>query len=256
MRKRGAFSLLEVSISLVLGMVLLLAVFETFFVTARYRLLAGESHASGLALTNAMRDLASDLAAVESELPRVSQPTITTPAESKKLRSKLFTQPLSLRDAFAMESRVEWAGFVGKENYVAFRTNAWNSRFTRAPGNVLAAGESFVVWWIYRGAPIRVEGWRSKDLPITKSLKVPRNASGLIRTQFFIDKDGNEIETSQIILPEATSLRLRYFADEGLIDGWDQKTDEGLPTAVEVRFAFDGQVAQSEVEHWISIPAH
>ena len=90
MRIRSAFSLLEVSIALLLGMVLLLAVFETFFVAAQYRVRAGESHVRGLTLANATRDLSSDVAVIRNALTVTKQPPTTKQASPAKLRSKLF----------------------------------------------------------------------------------------------------------------------------------------------------------------------
>ncbi len=270
-QKRSAFSLLEVSIAMLLGMFLMLAVFETFFVAARYRMLVGENHASGLALSNAVRDLSSDFAAITSELQKPPQPQRPATRNSSTLRSKLLAQPFNLQDSFASSASTEWTEFVGKRDYVAFRTKAWNSRFTRTPANVTGSGESLVVWWIYRGSSPRIEGWRSGELPIVRSLKVPDKASGLIRTQFFIDANGKEVETSQVILPEARDLKLQYFVEGALLDNWElasqgqvaeeqvgdrQDAKPPLPMAIKVLLAVGQQEDRARSEHWITLPAH
>ena len=272
MQRRSGFSLLEVSIALLLGAFLMLAVFQSFFVAARYRLMAGENHTRGLSLSNALRDLSSDLNAVRVQLSPTNQVDQGMNSGSRaggrdgrrramgeaKLRGIMAPKQMVFRDSFVMDSLVEWTTFNGKQDYVAFRSRAWNSRFTLAPNDVSGAGDSLVIWWLYRGSAPRVEGWLKKELPITRTLKVPPAARGLIRTQFFVDATGKESETSQVILPEATSLRLRYFNGSELLDNWDWTTEGALPTAIEVEFSLEnatGAIPGNAVNnHWLQIP--
>ncbi|MDX1926690.1 MAG: prepilin-type N-terminal cleavage/methylation domain-containing protein [Pirellulaceae bacterium] len=251
---RCGFSLLEVLIAMLLGAFLMLAIFETFFVTARYRILAGESQASGISLSNAIRDLTSDLLAQPSgKIP--DRPTQSIESTELPMPSKLLQPRLSFRDSFALESRLEWTQFTGRTNYVALRTRAWNSRFSQLPPNVSPSGESLVVWWLYQGSKPRIEGWRNKDLSTAKTLKLPPNPRGLIRTQFFIDRTGAEHEHSEVIMPEAVALELRYYNGNELQNEWDVADEiptnqQRTPSAIEVRLKVENEV----IEHWISIP--
>ena len=253
-RPRYAFSLLEVLIAMLLGAFLMLAIFEAFFVAARYRIMAGESHASGITLSNAIRDLASDMLSQPCGQNEIKASKPTEPTEFP-LQSKLTPQRMNFQDSFATDSRVEWTQFTGKKNYVALRTRAWSSRFTRLPLNVSPAGESLVVWWLYQGTPPRIEGWRNRDLRIAKTLKLPPNPCGLIRTQFVIDRTGVEHEHSEVILPEAVGLELRYFNGDELQNEWEA-TDVAMsnqnraPKAIELKLKIENEI----VEHWISIP--
>lgn len=252
-RPRWAFSLLEVLIAMLLGGFLMLAIFETFFVAARYRILAGESHASGISLSNAMRDLTSDMLSQSSGQTEIKVNKPTEPTELP-LQSKLTPQRMNFRDSFAIDSRLEWTQFTGKKNYVALRTRVWSSRFSRLPINVSPAGESLVVWWLYQGSPPRIEGWHNKDLKIAKTLKLPTNPRGLIRTQFVIDRTGVEHEHSEVILPEAVGLELRYFNGDELQNEWDASDvamthQNRSPQAIELRLKIENEI----IEHWISI---
>jgi prepilin-type N-terminal cleavage/methylation domain-containing protein len=254
--QRKAFSLLEVLIAMLLGAFLMLAIFETFFVSARYRMLAGENHARGIELSNALKDLTSDLLA-QSNAPIETSPRKPVESMELALGSKVIPPRMNFRDTFALDSHLEWKRFFGTQNYVALRTRAWNSRFSRLPAKTLASGESLVVWWLYRGSQLHVDGWLAKDLSVSKTLKLPTNPKGLIRTQFFIDSSGKECELAEVILPDAVELKLRYFNGSELQNDWD--TDEEtmiirnrVPTAIEVRMKLENE----EIEHWIHIPAN
>ena len=240
---------------MMLGAFLMLAIFETFFVAARYRIMAGESHASGITLANAIRDLTSDMLSQSSGQNEIKESKPTEPTELP-LQSKLTPQRMNFQDSFAIDSRLEWTQFTGKKNYIALRTRAWSSRFSRLPINVSPAGESLVVWWLYQGTPPRIEGWRNKDLRIAKTLKLPPNPRGLIRTQFVIDRTGVEHEHSEVILPEAVGLELQYFNGDELQNEWDANdvamaNQIRVPKAIEVRLKTENEIT----EHWINIPS-
>lgn len=252
---RPAFTLIEVLIAMLLGAFLMLAVFETFFVSARYRLTANETHIRGIELSNTIRDFSNDLLAESTK-------TIETNAKPKDpadplLQTKLVSPTLNFRDSFALDSHLQWKQFSGKSDYLALRTRAWSTRFSRMPKNVQASGETLVIWWVYRGPSPSIIGWRNQDVDVSKKLSLPPNAKGLIRTQIFIDQTGAEQEHSEVILPEAVELRLRYFNGREMQNDWDPddpKTTNkaSVPTAIELRL----KLANEEIEHWIHIPSN
>lgn len=241
------FSLLEVLVAMALGAFLMLAIFETFFVSARYRMFASENHARGTELANALRDMTSDLQGHSSELVETI-PKEPIDSMDTRLPSRMLQQNMNFRDTFALDSHLEWKPFFGAQDYVILRTRAWTSRFSKVPTNTIGSGESLVVWWLCRGQAARVEGWRNKELSVSKTLKLGPNFKGLVRTQFFVDRSGTEREYSQVILPDAVGLKLRYFNGSELQNQWDAAR---MPTAIEVQLKF----ASDEVEHWIEIPA-
>ncbi len=240
--------------AMLIGSFLMLAIFETFFVSARYRMLAGEQNAQGIELSNALKDFSNDVLALSS-MPIAR--TKREPADSieQRLQPSRLLPTMSFRDTFSSESRLEWKYFCGKSNCVVLRTRAWSSRFSKVPADSMPAGESLVIWWLYQGSQPRIEGWQSKDLPVSKTLKLPPNPKGLIRTQFFIDRSGVEREVSEVILPEAIGLKLRYVHNDQMQDDWDPSIDmltsqSPLPEAIEVKLKLEND----EIEHWVHIP--
>lgn len=199
---RGGFTLLEVTIALGLGAFLMLAVFQTFLIAARYRNLADGLLPFGVGLANAIRDLRSDLNGIALDCRQFANIDAKA-SESNKLDSILRT---NLQDNFIAAS-TEWVSFASNGDYLAMTTKSWNPRFGQLPTNMMSSGNCLVIWWQYTDRSPSIDAWRSKSLPVSKPLVVPQDAAGLIRTQVWLDAQGKEHQRSEVIHPGVRDLK-------------------------------------------------
>jgi hypothetical protein len=232
---------------MLLGTFLMLAVFQSFYVAARYRLTSSETHAYGLSLTNCVRDVSSDLMGHSTK--RDMDGNQRTKDSSEPIDAT-FLPKLSFQDSFTANSQLKWVSFLGEQNYCVFQANTCNPRFTRLPANSVQAGNSLIVWWLWRGASPKIEGWVSNDLPFAKEVQIPANAKGLIRTQISLDQNGNEVQLSQVINPDVTEIKFLYSDGKSSQSRWASTLQKDCPRAVAVHV----KIMNRETEHWITIP--
>lgn len=243
---RYGFSLLEVSIAMLLGMFLMLAVFQSYFVSTRFRSSAMESSVRVSSLTNTLRDMSSDVISMNRP---IRKPVGFGASIKPMKRTDSIQSFMSFNDSFSSANKLDWVVFRGNSDYVAFQAPASNSRFAALPPDMVPSSNCLVVWWVKSGTAPRVEGWLNDTLPAAKPLKDVPSPRGLVRTIIYTDLKGVEKQHSEMISSQVQSMDLKYYDGEKLSSTWRLNEVNALPRAIQVRLRLPDDVA----EQWIEI---
>lgn len=240
---RRGLSLLEVSLALALGSTLLLAVFQTFYVAARYRLQSDEQSPQGVIMANVLQDLQQDLA--NHSIDALGFSPTDLPQVANKSQGTVLPNLLTMRDSF--QPATDWVEFEGRPDVLVTRSRACSPRFHQLPKELLPAAECMVIWWLCDGNAQQIEAWKSKSQLIRRPVQAPQEGRGLIRTLLWKDARGQEHQSSQVIHPDIRQLQFRY------IDASSVQIHESLsakhPSAIQVTLT----TATDCIEHWFHL---